>query len=322
MIALGTVSVAALLAVNGSWKVIDQNDRGLVYTFGKLATKTKDEIRQPGLNFKWPLVQEIRTTKVVLQETILPNESIYTKDNQEIHGNISIQYTVPEENLIDIALKNPNFEAIMATNVRQALKDSFGKEEATNIASNRDAVMATASTNVKKSVTDTLGINVHKVQLPNFEFEANFKAAIAKAVAMKAESESARLEVEKTRSKADSAIQVARGAAESTKLQAEADFVKATKAADGELYKLNKQAEGQQRLAAAIGQGNLKDYWFNQTWDGTLPKVSGGQPVVTTDLAAMAGAAARGPRSRGPRRCRPIVRPTNWSPLPPLPTRR
>ena len=290
--ALGGAGVLAVTAALGSYKIVDQNDRGLVYTFGKLSTLNKADIRQPGLNFKFPFVQEIRTTKVVLQERTLENESIYTKDSQEIHGNISVQFTVPEDKLINIALNNPNFESIMMTNVRQALKDSFGKTEATSIASNRDAVMDTASQNVKTSVNDALGINVHKVQLPNFEFEPNFKAAIAKAVNMKAESESARLEVEKDRNKADSAIQKARGTAESTKLQAEADFIKAQKEADGELYKLNKQAEGQQRLAAAIGQNNLTSYWFNQTWNGALPTVSGGQSVITTDLAAMAAAAA------------------------------
>lgn len=291
--ALASAGLVAVVGALGSFNTIDQNDRGLVYTFGKLSTKDKADIRQPGLNFKFPLVQEIRTTKVVLQEKILENESIYTKDNQEIHGNISIQFTVPEDNLIDIALNNPNYEAIMVTNVRQALKDSFGKAEATNIASNRDAVMATASSNVKSSVADALHINVHKVQLPNFEFEPNFKAAIATAVNMKAQAESARLEVEKDKNKADSAIQTARGKAESTKLQADADYVRATKEADGELYKLNKQAEGQQRLAGAIGQGNLRDYWFNQTWNGQLPAVSGGQAIVSTDLAGIASAATR-----------------------------
>lgn len=290
--ALGGAGLLALAAAYSGTTVIDQSDRGLVYTFGKLSSLTKDEIRQPGLNFSIPFVQEISKKKVVLQEILLPQESIYTKDSQEIKGNVSIQFRTPEDSLIHIALNNPLYQNILISNVRQALKDTFGKTEATSIASNRDEVMIRASKNVKDTVENALGVEVSRIQLPDFEFEANFKASIVSAMSMKAEAEKAKLAVAKAESEADSSIQAARGRAESTKLQAEADFVKAQKAADGELYKLNKQAEGQQRLAAAIGQNNLASYWFNQTWNGALPTVNGGQAVVTTDIAAMAAAAA------------------------------
>lgn len=283
--------VAAIFAVDG-WTIIDQKERGLDYRMGKLTTQETKDIRQPGINFKLPIFQSIRKHTVTLQEITLPDESIYTKDSQEIKGTVSVQFTVPEEKLIHIAKTNPDYKAIMITNVKQALKDAFGKTEATNIASNRDEVMLRASENVKESVNESLGLQVARVQLPNFEFEDTFKKSIASAMGMKAEAEKAKLAVAKAESEANSAIQNARGIAESTKLQAEADFFKAQKTADGELYKLQKASEGQTRLSSAIGKENLASYWFNQTWNGELPKVSGGSSVTMMDAQSLIGAAA------------------------------
>lgn len=275
--------LVALSAAYSSFFTVGETERGLLYTFGKLSTNDTADIKKPGLNFKIPFVQSVRRMPVGIQERVLDKENIYSQDSQDFDARIQYVYQIPESSLIEIAKKlptNDSIDSIVQNNVLQALKGNFGKKEATDIPSTRNESVAAARADADTQVKAAIGIGINSLTMPNFEWNPKFKESVAKASQMKAEAERARQEVEKTKAEADSAIEVARGQAESKK-----------KLADANLYDLTKAAEGQRKLIEAVGRENLSAYWFKETWNGQLPHAVGGTNMAVTDVNALAAAA-------------------------------
>lgn len=233
-LALGGSALALLVGVANSVYTVPETYRGLTYEWGKLATADTSELTKPGLHFKVPLMQSVRMMPVGLQTINLEKENIYTKDSQDLDAVIQITYTLPENQLVSIAKKNPDFGPVLVQTVRQALKDSFGRTEATEIPSTRNNLMRDATDNAQKLVSAQLGIHIQNVTMPNYDYNPAFKQSIARASQMKADAERSRQEVEKNkaeadsareiaRGKADAAIQAARGEAEAVRMNAEAE---------------------------------------------------------------------------------------------------
>lgn len=283
---LGSYVVGGLVALSAAYSsffTVGETERGLLYTFGKLSTNDTADIKKPGLNFKIPFVQSVRRMPVGIQERVLDKENIYSQDSQDFDARIQYVYQIPESSLIEIAKKlptNDSIDSIVQNNVLQALKGNFGKKEATDIPSTRNESVAAARADADTQVKAAIGIGINSLTMPNFEWNPKFKESVAKASQMKAEAERARQEVEKTKAEADSAIEVARGQAESKK-----------KLADANLYDLTKAAEGQRKLIEAVGRENLSAYWFKETWNGQLPHAVGGNNMAVTDMNALAAAA-------------------------------
>jgi len=276
-------SVAALTSVAAAYDsffTIAETERGLMYNMGKLAANDVSDLRKPGLNFKLPFVQSVKKMPIGQQQIPLENENIYTKDSQDLNATILLTYNLPEANLINIARRNPDYGRVLVDTVRQALKDSFGRKEATDIPATRNAIMRDATDNARTLVNNQLGINIQNITMPNFDYNNAFKSAIVRATQMKAEAERARQEVEKIKAESDSKRETA---------HALADVARTT--ADANLYKAQKEAQGIQAITGAIGEKNLPQYWAMQRWNGQLPTVTGGSvPVV--DVSKITGAAA------------------------------
>jgi regulator of protease activity HflC (stomatin/prohibitin superfamily) len=280
MMRIASAAFAALMtatAAYDSFFIVPETSRGLIYNMGKLAAKDPSDLRRPGLNFKLPFVQSAKLMPVSLQQINLEKENIYTKDSQDLDANIQITYTLPEDKLVDIARNNPNYGPVLIQTVRQALKDSFGRTEATDIPSTRNILMKDSTDNARKLVSDQLGIRIQNITMPNFEYNNAFKAAVVRATQMKAEAERSRQEVEKTKAEAESKREAARGSADAVKI-----------AADADLHRAQKEAEGFRALTGAIGEKNLPAYWNSQKWDGKLPTVNGGV-LPMMDVGKVAG---------------------------------
>lgn len=169
---------------------------------------------------------------------------------------------------------------MVENNVLQALKDSMGKREATDIPSERNDALASARKTANELVSSAIGVEITGMTMPNFEFNNKFKNSIAEASQMKAEAERARQAVEKTKAEADSVAAKAAGDARAKRELADAD-----------LYVSQKNAEAQKALINVVGKENLSAYWFKETWNGELPKAVGGSNVNVMDMSAVVGTA-------------------------------
>lgn len=275
--------LAALVTVANTVVITGETERGVDYQFGKI-TSQEGQLRQPGLSLKIPYMQSVQKMRVDQQKADFGNVQTYTRDNQVITASLSILFKTPEGSLLHILRNNPDYKDQMEKIVMDVVKSELGKQDAQNIASNREAIMKNVSIAVAKNVKDLLNIEVIDVQMPNFDFDESFENAVADAANAKAELSKKKTELEQQEVEKAKTIVNAEAAAAKKKLDADAAAYEkeVTYQADakGRLALAQAEAKGFNEIASSIGRDNMDVYMQTKAWDGKLPTVSGGASTI------------------------------------------
>ena len=96
------VVVVLVYAAFGVYQV-DQQERGVVFRFGKVQSETKEA----GLQWNWPLVDVVEKVNVTRVNTSEHSGTMLTEDENIVEINLAVQYVVsdPVKNLVEI--RNP-----------------------------------------------------------------------------------------------------------------------------------------------------------------------------------------------------------------------
>jgi regulator of protease activity HflC (stomatin/prohibitin superfamily) len=277
-------ALAASLVFGGSPVVqIDQTQVGIDYSLGRMTTQDVSQLRQPGLNFKLPFVQEIRKVTVSQQQRGYKEVATYTKDNQKITASLSVFFRVPVSQMIEIYKNNPDWELKLETAIENSYKNALGKEEAQFVAQNREEIMRKVTEETRSEVGRLLGIEITQVLMPNYDFNKEFETAVADAANAKAELSKKQTQLEQERIDAQKAVVRAQGERDSAKAKAEGDAyaieANARAQAQGTLLQKEAEAKGYQAIVDAIGKENMDTYLRTNKWNGTgglVPLVNGG----------------------------------------------
>jgi membrane protease subunit HflK len=300
----GGLVLAAALVFGGSPVVkLDQTELGIDYSFGKMTTEKTADLRQPGLNFKIPFVQDIRRVKISQQQRNYEAVATYTKDNQKITASVSVFFRVPSDKMLDIYKNNPDWETKLETAIESSYKNALGKEEAQSVAQNREIIMSKVTSETKKEVAELLGIEVTQVLLPNYDFNKEFDIAVADAANAKAELSKKQTMLEQQKVDAMTAVAKANGERDSAKARAEGEAfaIEATVSAQAKGALLLKEAEakGFEAIVNAIGRENMDAYLKTSKWKGEgslVPMVSGSGTSTIVDARQAAIPALGGPK--------------------------
>jgi regulator of protease activity HflC (stomatin/prohibitin superfamily) len=261
---------------------IDQTERGLDYKFREMMTQDAGQLRQPGLSFKLPFVSSVKPINIALQQRDYENVMTYTKDNQVIDARLSVMFRIPEGKIIEIYSNNPDWESKLEKAVLDSAKSAFGRQEAQNVAQNREKIMEEVTQETAAKVRDLLGLEVQSVLMPNFDFDDAFEHAVSQAANAKAELNRKQTELEQQKVEKEKTIVNAEASAEAQKKAADAEAyqisMKAKADADGLLLRKEAEAAGFQKVVNAIGKDNIDVYLITGTWDGKgniVPTVNG-----------------------------------------------
>lgn len=280
----GTAAVVALGAGFSSFTTLDQTQLGINYQFGKMDTQNAGELRGPGFSLKAPWTS-VTKVNIDLQQADLKDVETYTKDNQIIKAQLSVFYKLPASEIVNIYKNNPDYESKLEKTVLDAAKSALGRTEAQNVAQNRDAIMKQVTKETADQVKDLLGIDIVSVKMPNFDFNQEFDQAVAKAANAKAVLNQKQTELEQQKVEKEKTIVNAQATAEQTKLQADADAyqqrVKLEADAKGKLAVQLAQAQGLEKIKAAVGEQNMGTYLYTQAWKGDMPNVMTGNGTGT-----------------------------------------
>lgn len=86
-IALGSVgAVIGLTVLFGSWYTVDQGERAVILTNGKIS-----DVADPGMHFKVPLVQSTVDINVRTENWRYDNMAAYSKDQQTATLRVSVK---------------------------------------------------------------------------------------------------------------------------------------------------------------------------------------------------------------------------------------
>lgn len=239
IVAGALVMVVGVLAQ--SFTVISAGHTGVQVTLGEVNPRPLTE----GVHFVNPISQ-VRDIDVRVQKAQLDGQSAGTKDLQQVHTDIVINYRMSPTNLphiykefgLDIASK------ILGPAINDAFKAVTGRFTSEELITKRDIVSQEILAHLREKVAP-FDIEVSNVSLVNFGFSAAYQAAIEQKVIATQQTAKAQQDLERIKIEAASRIAQADGEAKAIAIQAAAI-----------------QSNG--------GQNYVALQWIEK-WDGKLP---------------------------------------------------
>lgn len=270
------IAVAAIIAivVFSPFSVVPNGHRGVRLAFGKAS----DEALSEGLHMRVPIMHSVYRMPVLLERSETESEAA-SRDLQRVRTQVVLNYHVDPKQVVRVYRTIGVFDNIeprvIDPTIQEAMKAVTALYTAEQLITKRPEV----SDRIRVAVRERLqrhGVVVDEFAITNFKFSDSFDAAIeAKTVAeqqkLKAERDLARIQVE-----AQQKIAEARGAAESAKLNAEAQAV---------ALQAQRSAVTPELIELRRVEAQLEAI---RKWDGKLPVMTGGQtPLLNLDPEAL-----------------------------------
>jgi regulator of protease activity HflC (stomatin/prohibitin superfamily) len=164
--------ILALAATKACWRVVNEYERLVVFTLGRL-----NGARGPGLRFIIPGVQ--RTLKIDMRTITMdvPPQDIITKDNVSVKVNAVVYYRVIDSNKAVTEVENYHY----ATNqlAQTTLRSVCGEAELDDLLASRET-MNHRLQELLDVQTDPWGIKVSLVELKHIDLAPEMQRAMAK----------------------------------------------------------------------------------------------------------------------------------------------
>ncbi|MDR1995342.1 protease modulator HflC [Azonexus sp.] len=232
---LGIVAVTALLVLSMSMFTVDQRQFALVFQFGEV----KRVITEPGLNFKIPLIQNVRylDRRIITLDSDEP-ERFITSEKKNVLVDSFIKWRIIDPKLYYISVAGD--EALARTRLNQTvnsgLREEFGKRTVHDVVSGeRNKIMeqmrVRADADLRRIGVEIIDVRLKRVELPT---------EVSSTVFSRMESERKRVANE-LRSE---------GAAEAEKIRADADRQREVIIADAYRDAQKIKGEGDAKAAA------------------------------------------------------------------------
>ena len=246
---IGGVVFFVIVFIAESFTIVSPGHVGVQVTLGEINPNSLTE----GVHFVNP-ISSVRNVDVRLQRAELKNASAGTKDLQQVHTDIVVNFRLSGQKVSHIYKEfglNVD-EKVLGPAINEAFKAVTAKYNSEELITKRDEVSANITQHITNKVAQ-FDITVSNVSLVNFGFSPEYQKAIeAKVIAtqskLKAEQDLERIKVE-----AESRIAEAQGEAKAIAIQAQA---------------INSQGGAQYVQLKAI-----------EKWDGNLPNTMMGNTV-------------------------------------------
>jgi modulator of FtsH protease HflC len=250
MKALGPVAaaiVALVLVASSVLFTVDQRQNAIVFQFGEV----KEVITKPGLNFKWPLIQNVRLfdMRILAYDDAEPLRFL-TQGNKPVLVDSFIRWRIVDVKQYFVSVQGTEVEA--ARRLRQtisgALRDEFGTRTVHDVVSGeRDAVMGRvrekADQDLRRIGVEIVDVRLKRVDLPQEVSESVYRR-------MEAERKRIANELRST------------GAAESERIRADADRQREVILAEAYRDAQRVKGDGDARAAATYAQAFSHDPQF------------------------------------------------------------
>ncbi|KAB2927819.1 MAG: protease modulator HflC [Dechloromonas sp.] len=205
---LGFVVATALVVLAMSMFTVDQRQYALVFQLGEV----KRVINEPGLNFKVPMIQNVRyfEKRIITLDNNEP-ERFITSEKKNVLVDSYIKWRIVDPSLYYISVGGDEARARTRLNqtVNAGLREEFGKRTVHDVISGeRDKIMeqmrAKADIDARRIGVEIVDVRLKRVELPTEVSDAVYRRMEAerKRVANELRSEGA-AEAEKIRADAD-----------------------------------------------------------------------------------------------------------------------
>jgi len=218
---------------------VDQRQFALIFQLGEI----KEVVREPGLNFKWPMIQNVRyfDRRILTMDSVEP-ERFLTAEKKPVLVDSFIKWRIADVQQFYISVGGD--ETLARTRLSQVvnagLREEFGRRTVHDVVSGaRDRIMADVQMKADADAR-AIGIEIVDVRLKRVDLPAE----VSEAVYRRMETERKRVANE-LRSK---------GAAEAEKIRADADRQREVIIAEAYRDAQKIKGEGDARAAAIYGR--------------------------------------------------------------------
>jgi membrane protease subunit HflC len=202
------VLVVLALIVSSALFTVDQRQNAIVFQLGEI----KEIVRQPGLHFKWPMLQNVRhfDMRILTYDDADPLRFL-TEGNRPVLVDSFVKWRIADVRQYYISVEGDEFRA--ATRIRQtvsgALRDEFGARVLHDVVSGeREQIMSRVREKVDEDLK-RIGVAIIDVRLKRVDLPAD----VSESVYRRMEAERKRLANQ----------QRSTGAADAEKIRADAD---------------------------------------------------------------------------------------------------
>jgi len=208
-ISAALIAVAAVLLVAAtSMFTVDQREQAIVFQLGEI----REVVTEPGLNFKWPLIQNVRflESRILTMDTP-ETERFITSEKKNVLVDSFVKWRIADVKQYYISVQGDEARAQtrLAQTVNSALREEFGKRTVHDVVSGeREEIMRVVRDRVdedaKKIGVAIVDVRLKRVELPQEVSESVYRRMEAerKSVASELRSQGSS-EAEKIRAEAD-----------------------------------------------------------------------------------------------------------------------
>src|SRR5438477_10894872 len=275
LIAAAVAGIILFCVVLGSWRTVDQTERGVLLRTGAVIGTA-----QPGLGFKVPLIDTVEEISVKTSTYTWDKMNSYSYDQQPADLKISVTLRASPDKVADLYAKFGRLDTavnqVVSPVVNQQVKIVFGRYTAVKAIQERGALNSAIKDAITASLRDDAMIIIESVQLENIEFSANYLHSIEQR--MLAEVEVQKLQQNAEREKEQAQITVTQATAKANAVRAEAQAAADALRLNGEARATNIRITGEAEAAAiearakALGTNpNLVTLVQAERWNGVLP---------------------------------------------------
>ena len=212
--ALGVIAIWIFQSVT----VVPAGMRGVQVTFGEVNMTPLES----GMHFVNPL-SNVKNLNIQLQRATMEGASAGTKDMQQVHTDIVINYRLNADKValiykdygVDLANK------VLAPSLNEAFKSVTGHYTSEELITKRDLVSAGVLEQVRGKLAQ-FDLSVDSISLVNFGFSADYQRAIEQKVIATQMKQKAEQDLERIKVEAASRIAQAEGEAKAISIQAQA----------------------------------------------------------------------------------------------------
>jgi membrane protease subunit HflC len=263
--------VGVVVLVSMSAFTVDQRERTIVFQLGEI----KEIIDEPGLHFKWPLIQNVRSfPKLILTWDDPEAQRFITVENKPVLVDAFVKWRIVDVKTFYVSVAGDEIAAARRINqtVNGLLREEFGKRTVHDVVSGeRDEIMSTVREKVDQDVR-SLGIEVVDVRLKRVDLPQEVSVDVYR-----------RMESERKRVASE---QRSNGSAEAEKIRADADKQREIIIAEAYRDAQRVKGEGDARAAAIYARAfneNPEFYAFYRSLEAYRASFKSRSDVLVLD---------------------------------------
>jgi membrane protease subunit HflC len=247
---VGSLVLGIMVVLAMSLFTVDQRQFAIIFQLGEI----KEVIREPGLNFKWPLIQNVRffDRRILTLDSVEP-ERFLTAEKKPVLVDSFVKWRIDDVQKYYISVGGDEMIAKtrLSQTVNSGLREEFGKRTVHDVVSGaRDKIVADVQ---KKADADmrAIGVEIIDVRLKRVDLPAEVSEAVYR-----------RMETERKRVANELRSE---GAAAAEKIKADADRQREVIVAEAYRDAQKIKGEGDAKAASIYGQAfsqNAEFYAF------------------------------------------------------------